>query len=273
MKKPEVTIILTNYNYENYVRSAINSIIEQDYKGQLNLVIVDDGSTDRSQELIDYEFFADEDSYETKETNQSFYSGKISMEETVIDSVNLLFIMTENRGASVARNVGINYGLRNFPKTKIIGIIDADDEYYANKVSRLVEKLMEHKEIGVAYSDYDILKTYNDKFYTKREHKEPYSALGLRNKCIVSSGSLVKVEFLKKVAKEKEYYNPKLHGPKSEGFIGCTEDYDLWLRLSNHCIMIHVPETLSLAKEHGDNQSLQMTPEIFQQNAQIIMGG
>ena len=40
----------------------------------------------------------------------------------------------------------------------IFGILDADDSYKPNKVEKLVEKLMEHQEIGVAYGDYDIHK-------------------------------------------------------------------------------------------------------------------
>lgn len=272
MNNPEVTIVVTNYNYGDYVTDAIRSIDEQDYDGVLNLVIVDDGSEDKSCELIDYEFFADSD-VKTHNSRQSFYRGEISIEESDYSgSVKKLFIMTENRGASTARNVGINYALRNFPKTKIIGILDADDKYYPNKVSRLVQRLVEYDQVGVAYSDYDVQKTYGSKSYIKREYKEPYSALTLRQRCIVSSGSLIKVEFLKQVANEKEYYNPKLHGPGSEDFIGCTEDYDLWLRLSNVCMMVHVPESLSLAREHGNNASFKMTGDIFNKNMQIIAG-
>ena len=269
---PEVTVILTNYNYGDYVAGAIKSVAAQDYDGVLNLVIVDDGSTDNSCELIDYEFFADSD-VETHKSRQSFYTGKISIEESDYSgNVKMLFVMTENRGASVARNVAINYALRYFPKTKVIGVLDADDEYYANKVSTLVRKLYDYEQIGVAYSDYDVQKTFDGKGYTKREYKEPYSALTLRQRCIVSSGSLIKVDCLKQVANGKEFYNPNLHGPGSEEFIGCTEDYDLWLRLSNICTMVHVPESLSLAREHGNNASFKMTGEIFNKNMQIISG-
>lgn len=271
MKLPEVTIVLTNYNYEDYVIDAIKSVQKQDYQGKLNLVVVDDGSTDKSQELIDYEFFADSD-VNTKKTNQSFYSGKIAIEESNYSgSVSMLFIMIENSGASVARNVGINYALRKFPKTKIIGILDADDQYYENKVSRMVEKLVEYKQVGVVYSDYDLSKQYGGKDYVKEELKYPYSLMELQRQCIVSSGSLIKVEYLKAVSQNGEYYDKRLHGPKSEGFIGCTEDYDLWLRLSRVCTMTHIPEPLSLAIEHGDNQSLKMTQEIFNDNARIIV--
>ena len=80
-----------------------------------------------------------------------------------------------------------------------------------------------------------------------------------------------KKKYLSKIAlHNKEIYDSSLHGPGSENFIGCTEDYDLWLRLSNICMISHIAEPLSYVRETGMNQSMKMTPEIFQQNAAKI---
>ena len=153
----------------------------------------------------------------------------------------------------------------------IFGILDADDSYKPNKVEKLVEKLMEHQEIGVAYGDYDIHREYGDKHYVKYEAKSPYCRKELSVRCMVHSNALIKKEYLEKVILPNgEIFDSRLHGPASQGFIGCTEDYDLWLRLSYHCIMCHVPESLSIVNESGQNQSMKMTPEIFQQQAQIL---
>jgi len=46
-----VTIAICNYNYERYLAAAIDSALEQDYPGT-RVVVVDDGSTDRSREII-----------------------------------------------------------------------------------------------------------------------------------------------------------------------------------------------------------------------------
>jgi len=153
----------------------------------------------------------------------------------------------------------------------IIGVLDADDAYKPNKVEKLVEKLMEHPEVGVAYGDYDIHRKYDDKNYVKYEAKGAYCRRGLSRSCMVHSNALIKKEYLEKVILPNgEIFDSRLHGPASQGFIGCTEDYDLWLRLSHYCIMCHVPESLSIVNESGQNQSMKMTPEIFQQQAQIL---
>ena len=149
----------------------------------------------------------------------------------------------------------------------IIGVLDADDAYYPEKIEKLVNKLVEHKEIGVAYADYE---NVNPDF-TKREFKPSYSFNGLRQRCMVHSNALMKKQYLEQVKLPNgEFFDSRLHGPASQGFIGCTEDYDLWIRLSKICIITHVPECLAKANIHGSNQSLKMTAEIFSEHARII---
>lgn len=53
MKEDQVAILLSTYNGENYLHNQIESIINQDFKNW-NLFIRDDGSTDRTLEIIKY---------------------------------------------------------------------------------------------------------------------------------------------------------------------------------------------------------------------------
>ena len=90
---------------------------------------------------------------------------------------------------------------------------------------------------------------------------------------MVHSNALIKKNYLQAVQLPNgEFYRSELHGPASQGFIGCTEDYDLWLRLSTICVFCHVPEVLGIANQHGRNQSMKMTTEIFNENAKILGG-
>lgn len=268
---PNVAIILTNYNYGEYVIDAIKSIEKQTYRGKIKIFLVNDGSTDDSwQRITDYAASKDHcDIKVERSVNEAFdkpyYKGRY---ECVTDNDTFKFININNSGASVARNVAM-WEAWNW--TDIFGVLDADDEYKENKVEVLVEALKQYEEIGVAYADYDVIKTYNQNNYTKYELKQSYSKEKLHNSCIVHSGSLFKKEFAEKIILENyEFFDSRLHGPASKGFIGCTEDYDFWLRMSNHCIMVHIPESLSLVKESGKNQSMKMTSQIFNENAKIM---
>jgi glycosyltransferase involved in cell wall biosynthesis len=242
-KLPKVAIVCANYNYGRFIVDAMKSIMNQTYNGELRLYVVDDGSSDNSWKLIsDYKSMWDE-------TEMS--------DRVVIKRI-------ENSGASVARNTAIKMC---WDWADIIGVLDADDEYYPEKVEKLVNKLIEHEDIGVAYADYV---NVNPNF-SKREFKTSYDRETLLSRCIVHSNSLIKKEYLEKIVLPNgEIFDSRLHGPASQGFIGCTEDYDLWIRLSKVCMMTHVPECLGIANISGQNQSLKMTSEIFTNNAKIL---
>lgn len=238
---PKVAIICANYNYGHFILEGMESIINQTYKGELRLYVIDDGSSDDSWE-------------------------KISRYATTKDNVFIKRI--ENSGASVARNTAIEMC---WEWADIIGVLDADDQYKPTKVEKFVNKLIEYPEIGAVYADYDIHKSYAHKSYVQEEFKHSYSRSVLMNRCIVHSNSLVKKQYLEAIRLQNgEIFDSRLHGPASKGFIGCTEDYDLWIRLSKVCIICHVPESLSIVNESGQNQSMRMTTDVFNQNAQIL---
>jgi glycosyltransferase involved in cell wall biosynthesis len=48
---PLVSIIITSYNYERFLRAAINSALDQTYPNT-EVIVVDDGSTDKSRQII-----------------------------------------------------------------------------------------------------------------------------------------------------------------------------------------------------------------------------
>lgn len=52
MNEPLVSVIITNFNYEKYISEAIQSIAEQKYQ-TLEVIVVDDGSTDHSRKVIE----------------------------------------------------------------------------------------------------------------------------------------------------------------------------------------------------------------------------
>ena len=48
---PLVSIVVPSYNHASYVEKCIESIVNQTYKN-FELIVIDDGSTDKSQEIL-----------------------------------------------------------------------------------------------------------------------------------------------------------------------------------------------------------------------------
>jgi glycosyltransferase involved in cell wall biosynthesis len=53
MSKPSVNILIFTYNQENLVKETIESVINQSYDNITRIIIADDGSTDKTPEIIE----------------------------------------------------------------------------------------------------------------------------------------------------------------------------------------------------------------------------
>ncbi|MDY6902411.1 MAG: glycosyltransferase, partial [Cyanobacteriota bacterium] len=100
---PLVSVIIGNYNYGRFISEAIDSVLNQTYRN-FELIVVDDGSTDNSREVIE--------SYGDK----------------------LTAIYQQNGGQSAAFNAGFVVS-----KGEIICFLDSDDYYYKQKLAKVVE--------------------------------------------------------------------------------------------------------------------------------------
>lgn len=91
---PKVSIILPVYNKEEYLSSTLELLIHQSFK-DWELIIVNDGSTDRSKNIID---------------SYAMFDSRIKV------------LSQENKGVAVARNIGMSYAIGEW-----IWFVDADD--------------------------------------------------------------------------------------------------------------------------------------------------
>lgn len=101
--KTRVSVIIPTYNRGWTIGEAVDSVLAQDYR-DFELIIVDDGSTDNTPEVLDA------------------YRGTIKV------------FRQENKGVSAARNRGIAEASGRF-----IAFLDSDDLWLPQKLSRQVE--------------------------------------------------------------------------------------------------------------------------------------
>jgi len=112
MEKPIISVIIPVYNMEHYLERCMNSIINQSFK-KLEIIIVDDGSTDNS--------------------------GKMCDDYTLSDD-RIKVIHKENGGLGFARNSGIEIATG-----KYISFIDSDDYINLDMYEKLYNTLITEK--------------------------------------------------------------------------------------------------------------------------------
>ena len=250
MPLPRVTVLIANYNDQDYIIKAYNSAIKQDYDGPLCVCVIDDGSTDGSWDKIESIFgqTVSRKAYENIEvlTDTINHRGKVKKR-------GLVAVKKPNGGPSDARNEGIKYTLES---TDIYAVLDSDDEMKPNKISKCVNIMMEDMDrIGVVYGDYDTYTINTGKMI--REFKEPFSRRRLLEECIVHSGSIINKQALIDVKENTGYYDKTMR---------VCEDYDLWTRISEKYMIVHIPESLTLVRVTGDNSSFVVNRDVWEEN-------
>lgn len=248
MKLPLVNILIANHNYAEWVCSCLQSACNQTYPN-LAITIVDANSKDDSWDRIQKFLFLDE-KYTVKPIDNGLCLTSTKNCNNIANNVIITAIkLNECDGPSVARNAGIEQ-TKHF--TDVYAILDADDEYYPNKVAVCVEQMLKSPSIGVVYTDYDTLNVVSGE--VKREYKEVYSASRLLQECIVHSGALIRKEALEKAKDQFGYYD--IHAR-------VAEDYDLWVRISEYYLCWHVPESLYLVRIQPKNSTNTVSKEIW----------
>lgn len=113
MTPPLVSIVIPSFNHQEFVRQAIESVFNQTYR-PLELIVIDDGSTDQSREVI-----------------------QECVTQFVRDDFAFKFISRENRGAHSTINEGLNLA-----SGEILTILNSDDFFSPERLSKLVPLLL-----------------------------------------------------------------------------------------------------------------------------------
>ena len=107
-----ISVIIPIYNTEKYLEECIKSVVNQSYEN-LDIILVNDGSTDNSKEICDK--WAEKDS-------------------------RIRLINQNNMGAAMAKNVGLN----NI-KGDLFMILDSDDLLHKNNIEILCNCMKKEK--------------------------------------------------------------------------------------------------------------------------------
>lgn len=242
---PMVTVLIANHNYEEYLKTALESAVGQNYP-KLGIVVVDDCSTDNSWKTIHDLIFKGKP-HEKRENDIGFYKTGMYNNRPIC-----AIQLKQNYGPSQARNFGIEATISH---TDAYVILDADDVMYPHKVTRLTGCMMQSPQIGVVYGDYDIVNTETGSKHS--QYLEPFNYDRLTQECIVHSGSLVTKKAFEDTLDQFGFYDREMR---------TCEDYDLWLRIGKKFMICHVAESLTLVRIQPKNSSVTVDKATWERN-------
>ncbi len=144
-----VDVILCTYNRAHLIARAIASVQAQSY-GHWRLLVVDDGSTDRTPRLV----------------------ARRQRSERRID-----YLRLPHGGLARARNAGIAHGAAPF-----ITFIDADDEYLPEHLALRVSHFLHHPEVDLVHGGVELVGEEADQYVV--DAYGPSRLIHLRDCCI-----------------------------------------------------------------------------------------
>jgi len=231
---PLVTIAIPAFNHEKYVRDAIESVLAQKFK-DWELIIIDDGSTDSTPEIID--------SYKGHSAIRIFYQQNIGLSPTL------------NKAVRLARGKYFNF-------------LPSDDYFHESKLSLQMEVIEKRPELVCVFSDQipvdgsgkivdtqDAISKWHQVQFQDERQIIPH--LFERN-FIPAPSALIRLDALREV------------GGFDDG-LTYAQDYDLWLKLlpGRRAFWLHKP--LLYYRWHGENLTFKAQEPINFERAYILV--
>jgi glycosyltransferase involved in cell wall biosynthesis len=220
---PLVSVVIPTHNCETYIGETISSVLAQTYR-PIEVIVVDDGSTDRTRDIVDS------------------FGGAVRL------------LRQTNQRVCVARNRGFESSHGD-----LVCFLDHDDYWYPWKLERQVETFRTHPQAGVVFTAF---KPWHpvDGVYPTPASLESAEAESLEidpdysgwvyHQFLLDCWALTSATMIRRdVFAGSGGFDPSL--PYSE-------DWDLWLRLSQSCEFVMLKCASTLYRQHPDQGNLKL---------------
>jgi glycosyltransferase involved in cell wall biosynthesis len=218
MVQPLVSVVCPAYNCARFIQSALESVFAQIYR-PIEIIVVDDGSTDTTPELI-----------------QRYRE--------------IHYLKQENRGPSAARNLGVRAAHGEY-----IAFLDLDDLWTPKKLSEQIARLESLPDAGLSFSDMRLFSAAgNDDLTMFQKYRLTKEFFGDDRYVDHAVTKLVSRNFIptSSVVVRKTVLTQS--GGFDERFRK-AEDWDLWLRIGLRYPIIYSSIPLVLKRVHDVNVS------------------
>ncbi len=234
MTMPLVSVIMPCYNSQQYVAEALDSVLQQDYPN-LEVIVVDDGSTDNSLQILQQ--YADQ------------------------NSDRITIIRQANQGPAAARNTGMQAATG-----KYIAFNDSDDLWLPGKVRAQVNYLENHPETGLCFSSWAVwdqqqplpqllqklrLQQADITDDTVVADRTGWLYLPLLESSVVhTTSAMLRHNLIQNVGLFNTGYR-------------LGEDHDYWLRISQYCQMAKLARVFSVYRDNPNGTTKRIHPKNY----------
>lgn len=217
-EQPLVSMVIPSYNHDRYIQACIKSVIEQDYPN-IELIIIDDGSTDGSRRKI----------------------------EELVPACTTRFVRFEfrdrpNKGLAATVDEGLAWA-----RGQYFAAFNSDDILLPAKTSTLLRSIADEPNVAGVFGGCEVIDAdgaFIQSLQPRAAYLEFDDLLLRRRHLIVTPSQLLRTEAVRAVGG----YPPNL-------FI---EDWYMWLKLTDHGYRLKlVPDVLLRYRRHAGNMSKQ----------------
>lgn len=226
MSQPTVSVFIPSYNYRRYLGEAIDSILSQTFD-DWELVIVDDASSDGSQELIaDY---------------VARHPQKIRA-----------FYLEQNVGQSRCSRIGLGHC-----RGRYVSILASDDVATPLRLEQGVALMDSRPEVAAAFSMAQAIDQYGQPMEVDTVFNKPVASIRLE---LLNGNFLCGTSIIarRELLTQNNSWNSELRA---------VEDYDLWVRLLARHELVRVEDIWVKYRIHDSNLSNAGTPDNCRVNA------
>lgn len=218
----KISIVVTSYNHVDFLRQRMESLLSQTYPN-LEIIVVDDGSTDGSRELL-----------------QQFATN---------DKIRLFFL-EKNRGFVHASNFGVAQAKGNF-----VIFAECDDFSEPEQIDTLYQVFTKYQNIGVVYSRSYVVDQNNQRIGLDYHHSNRKFRNFVKNNMEISGREMQKFFLYSCVipnmsaAMFRKALFEQLNGLSDKYKLAA--DLDFWLRMTEICNFFYLTNPLNNFRDHA----------------------
>jgi glycosyltransferase involved in cell wall biosynthesis len=219
---PELSIVLPSYNHAAFIAAAVRSVLTQTYR-DFELIVVDDGSTDRTLSIL----------------------GRFN-------DARMRILTQDNRGAHAAINRGLGEAAGRY-----LAILNSDDMLHPRRFETLVPILKENPRLGLVSSYVEVVDGSGRSLGVKHGYHdlEPW-LLDEPSRSFRATDDLRAALLTENyLATTSNYLFTRRSHARAGAFLPLrfAHDWDFALRLARHTEVALVPEPLIKYRVHGSN--------------------